>query len=172
MVSPHLVSPMIDIGVMPMQSSPNHIPVVEGDLSHVPIITHPIQPRVEEVVVPVQSLVNTILLLKGDSYFNHVVTISDTAPYEQVIFLFSLNTLPLSLGEVPFDWDGLVGYSMPLPMSFQVRYIIRYITEMVTSTRNLSSSTWTTLVFPNLVLAIRKILTFHRILAWEPRPPP
>ena len=76
------------------------------------------------MVTPVQSLVNPTLLLEGDASFNHVISISDTTPFEQERVLLSLSTLPPSPGEVPFDWDGLVGYPMPPPMSFQVRDII------------------------------------------------
>jgi hypothetical protein len=65
-----------------------------------------------------------------------------------------------------------VGYPMPPPMSFQVRDIIRYIMETVTSASTLSSSNWRALDFPKLVLAICKILTFHIIPARDPWPPP
>jgi hypothetical protein len=123
-VSPHLVSPSIDMAIMLMQSYLDHALVVEGDVSRVPVIMHPIQPRVEEVVVPMQPLVNPTLLLEGDASFNHVVSISNTAHSEQERVLLFLCTPPPSPGEVPFDWDGLVGYPMPLPMSFQVRDII------------------------------------------------
>jgi hypothetical protein len=136
------------------------------------VVTHPIQPMVEEVVVPVQFLVNPTLPLEGDVSFNHVVSISGTAPSEKERILLSLSTLPSSPGEAPFDWDGLVGYPMPPPMSFQVRYIIRYITEKVTFTRTLSSLTWRDLGFPKLVSAIPKMLTFHRSPTREPWPPP
>jgi hypothetical protein len=71
-----------------------------------------------------QSLVNPTLLLEGDASFNHVISISSTTPSEQERVLLSPSTLPPSPGEVPFDWDGLVGYPMPPPMSFQVRDII------------------------------------------------
>jgi hypothetical protein len=81
-VSPYLVSPLIDMAVMLKESYPDHTLVVEVDVSPVPIITHPIQPRVEEVVAPVKPLVNPTLLLKGDAYFHHVVSIFDTAPSE------------------------------------------------------------------------------------------
>jgi hypothetical protein len=88
------------------------------------VVMHPIQPMVEEVVIPMQSLVNPTLLLEGDASFNHVISISSTAPSEQERVLLSPSTLPPSLGEVPFDWDGLVGYPIPPPMPFQVRDII------------------------------------------------
>jgi hypothetical protein len=124
MVSPHPISPLIDMEVMSLQSSSDPTPIVEGDVSDVPVITHPIQPEVEEVVVPVQSLVNPTLLFKGDASFNNVVNIFDTAPSEQERVLLSLSTLHSSPGESPFDWDGIVGYPMPPPMSFHVRDII------------------------------------------------
>jgi hypothetical protein len=43
-VSPHPVSPLIDMTVMPLQSSPDHTPIVEGDVSPIPVIMHPLQP--------------------------------------------------------------------------------------------------------------------------------
>jgi hypothetical protein len=52
---------------MPMQSSPDHTPIFEGDASPGLVVTHPIQPTVEEVVVPMQSLVNPTLLFEGDA---------------------------------------------------------------------------------------------------------
>jgi hypothetical protein len=69
-------------------------------------------------------LVNPTLPLEGDASFTHVISISSTAPSEQERILLSPSTLPSSPGEVPFDWDGIVGYPMPPPMSFQVRDII------------------------------------------------
>jgi hypothetical protein len=123
-VSPHHVSLLIDMTLMSLQSYLDHTPVVEGDVSSIPVIMHPLQPKVEEVVVPVQSLVNPTPFLEGDASSNHVFIIPDNAPFEHKRVLLSLSTLPLSLEEVPFDWDGLVGYPMPHPMSFPIRDII------------------------------------------------
>jgi hypothetical protein len=44
LVSPHSVSPLIDMIVMPMQSSPDHTPISRGDVSPGLVVTHPIQP--------------------------------------------------------------------------------------------------------------------------------
>jgi hypothetical protein len=52
-VSPHLVPPLIDTVVTSLQSSPDLIPIVEGDVSPIPIDVHPLQPRIEEVIIPV-----------------------------------------------------------------------------------------------------------------------
>jgi hypothetical protein len=123
-VSPHPISPLIDTEVMSMPSSLDLTSVVKDDVSPIPIIMHPIQPRVEEVVVPVQSLVNPTLLVGCDTSFNHVVIIHNTAPSEQERVLLSPSSLSASPGDIPFDWDGLVGYPMPPPMSFLVRDII------------------------------------------------
>jgi hypothetical protein len=171
-VSPHPIYPLIDIDVMPLQYSLDYTLIVKGDVSPVPIIMHPFQPRVEEVVIPVQSLVDPTLLLEGDASFNHVVIIFYSTPSEKERVLLSSSTLPPSDGDIPFDWDGLVGYPIPSPMSFQVRDIIQYIMEMITSTITLSSSNWRALGFTKLVSVIRKILTFHRSSTWEPWPPP
>jgi hypothetical protein len=170
-VSPHLVSPLIDTTVMSIQSSPDHTSIVEGDVSPVPIITHHIQPEVEEVVVPVQPLVNPTLLLEGDASFIHVIGIYDTTHSEQERVLLPLSALSPIPGEVPFDWDGLVGYLMASPMSFQVRDIIRYIMKTVTSASTLSSSTWRAFGFPKIVSDIHKILTFHKSPSQDPWPP-
>jgi hypothetical protein len=85
--------------------------------------------------------------------------------------LLFLSSLPPSLHEVPFDWDGLVGYPMPPPMSFPGRDIILYITKTITSVSTLSSSTWRALGLPELVSVLRKILTFHIRSVREPWPP-
>jgi hypothetical protein len=122
-VSPHLVPP-IDMTVMPLQSSLDHTPIFEGDVSPIPVILHPLQPRIEEVVVPVQSLVNPTLFAEGDASFNHVINIPDLAPFERERDLLSLSPLPPGFEEITFDWNGLVGYPMPLPMYFPIRDII------------------------------------------------
>jgi hypothetical protein len=109
--------------------------------------------------------------MEDDASFNHIISILDPAPSEREIFFLSLSTLSLSPEEVPFNWDGFVGYLMPHPMSFPIRDIIRYITETITSVSSLSSSTWRDLGFPKIMSAIHKMLTFHRSLAWEPWPP-
>jgi hypothetical protein len=124
MASPHLVSPLIDMTSMPLQSCSDHTPVVESDVSPIPVIMHPLQHKIEEVVLPVQSLFNPNLLLEGDVSFNHVVSIPDKAPSEHKRIFLSLSTLPPSPEEDSFYLDGLVGYLMPLPMSFPIRDII------------------------------------------------
>jgi len=171
-VYPHLVPSLIEIAVISMPYSLDHTPILEGDVFPIPIIMHHLQPRIEEVLVPVQYLVNHICLVEGDASFKHIVCIPDPTPFEQERLLLSLISLPPSIEEIPFDWDGLVGYPITHPMSFPVRDIIRYITETISFTITLSSSTWRDLGFPKLMSAIRKILTFHRSPAREPWPPP
>jgi hypothetical protein len=124
MVSPHPVSPLIDTEVMLLQSSHDHTPIFDGDVSPIPIIMHLLQPRIEEVVVLVQFLVNPTLLMEGDASSNHVVNIPDNSPYKHERVLLSPSTLPLNPKEFPFDWDGLMGYPMPPPMSFLLRDFI------------------------------------------------
>jgi hypothetical protein len=155
-----------------MQSLIETTPSFGGDASLNLVVSHHIQPMVEEVVMLMQFSVDLTFLILVLYLLYHVISISSIVHFEQEIFLLSLSALHPSPREVPFDWDGLVGYPMPPPMSFQVRDIIRYIMETITSTRTLSSLTWRALGFPKLMLAIRKILTFHRSSAWEPWPPP
>jgi hypothetical protein len=137
LVSKHFVSPLNDMKIMSMQSSPDPTPV-----------------------------------LRSETSFDHVINISSPTPSEQERDLLSSSNLPPSLGEVPFDWDGLVRYQIHPPMPFQVRDVLRYIVEKVTSASTLSSSTWKALGFPKLVSAICKLLTFHRNPAREPWHPP
>jgi hypothetical protein len=47
LVSQHSISPLIDMVVMSMQSSPDHSPIFEGDASPGLVVMHPIQPMVE-----------------------------------------------------------------------------------------------------------------------------
>jgi hypothetical protein len=61
---------------------------------------------------------------------------------------------------------------MPPPMSFPRRDIIRYNTKTITFVKNLTSLNWRALGLPKLMSVLHKILTFHRILVWEPWPPP
>jgi hypothetical protein len=129
-------------------------------------------PIQKEVVVPMQFLVDPTLLVLVLYLLCHVLSISITSPSEQERFLLFSSSLPPSLDEVPFDWDGLVGYPMPLPMYFPGRDIIRYNTEMITSISTFPSSTWRALGLPKLGSVLRKIPTFHRRSAREPWPPP
>jgi len=98
LVSPHFVSPLIDMTVMLMQSYPEHTPIVKGYVSPSPIDMHPIQLGVEEVVTPVKYMVNPTLLLECDASFNHFVIISGIVPSEQdrvLLFLQVLENFPL-----------------------------------------------------------------------------
>ena len=126
----------------------------------------------KEAVVPMQFLVNPTLLVLVLYLLCHVLNISITSPSEQDRFLFFPSSLPPSIDEVPFVWDGFVGYPMPPPMSFLGRYIIQYNTETITSVSTFPSLTWISLGLPKLGLVLRKIPTFHRKSAREPWPPP
>jgi hypothetical protein len=138
----HLIQPM----VMRIQSSTDNTPVFGGDTPLGLVASHYIQPMVEEVVASMQSSVNPTLLLETKKskgavtpmeflvnlillvlvlyLLCHVLSISSTSPSKQERVLLFPSSLPPSLDEVPFDWDGLVGYPMPLPMSFPGRDII------------------------------------------------
>jgi hypothetical protein len=167
LVVSHPAQPM----VVSMQSSTNTTPIFRSDVSLDLFSSHPIQPMVEEVVAPMQFYVDPIFLVLVLYLLYYVIRIYDIAPSKQERVLLSPSTLPSSLGKVPFDWDGLVGYSIHLPMSFQVRDIIRYIMETITYPSTLSSSTLRALGFPKLVSAICNILIFHKNPAREPWPP-
>jgi hypothetical protein len=101
---------------------------------------------VEEVVVSMQYSIDPTFLLESDKYKEaimqmqflvdpailvmvlyllcHVLRIYSTSPSKQERVLLFLSSLPPSLDKVPLDWDSLVGYPMPPPMSFLGRYII------------------------------------------------
>jgi hypothetical protein len=125
----------------------------------------------KEVVAPMQFLVDPSLLVLVLYLLCHVLSISITSPSKQERVLIFPISLPPSLDGVPFDWDGLVGYPIPSHMSFLGRDIILYITEMITSIRNLSS-TWRALGLPKHVSVLHNTLTFQKRSAWEPWPPP
>jgi hypothetical protein len=78
----------------------------------------------KEAAALMQFLVNPALLVLVLYLLSHVLSSSITSPSEQEIFLLFLSSLPPSLDEFPFDWDDLVGYPMPPPMSFLGRDII------------------------------------------------
>jgi hypothetical protein len=142
LVVSHLVQPM----VVSMQSLTDNTLVFGGDAPLDFVFLHPFQPMVEELVVLMHSLVDPTLLLESDKtqgavvpmqflvdpallvlvlyLLCHVLIIYSTSPYKQERVLLIPSSLPPSLNEVPFDWDGLVGYPMPLPMSFPGRDII------------------------------------------------
>jgi hypothetical protein len=177
-----------------MQSSTEKTLVFWGDIPLDLFVSHPIQPMIEEVVVsmqysidptlhlesdkskevvvPMQFLVDPALLVLVLYLLFHVLRKSITSPSEQERVLLFPSSLPPSIDKVPFDWDGLVGYPIPPPMSFLGRYIIRYNMEMITSIRIFPSSTWRDLGLPELVSVLCKTPTFHRRSAREPWPPP
>jgi hypothetical protein len=176
----HLSQPMIVL----MQSSTDNTPIISGDAPLDLVVSHPIQPMVEEVVISMQYLIEPTLLLQSDKskevvvpmqflvnptllvlvlyLLCHVLSISSISPSEQERVLLFLISLRPSPNEVPFDWDGLVGHPMPLPMYFPRRDIIRYNTKMIKSIRTFPSSTWRDLALPKIVSILLKIPTFHR----------
>jgi hypothetical protein len=189
-----VVSHPVQPAVVSMQSSTDTTPIFGGDASLDLVVSHPIQPMVEEVVMLMQSLVdptlllesdkpkevtlsmqssvNPTLLLEGDASFDHVLSISSSVPSSLGSIPLSSSMLPPSPRVVSFDWNDLVEPRLPSSTPFQIRGILRYIVDKVTSASILSSSTWKALGFPKLVSALRKLLTFHRSPAWEPWPPP
>jgi hypothetical protein len=190
LVVSHIVQPTN----MLMQYSIENTLVFLGDAPLDLVILHPIQPMVDEVVIlmqysidptllsesekskeevmPMQFLVDPTLLVLVLYLLCHVLSISINSPSELERVLLFLSSLPPSLDEVPFDWDGLVGYLMPSPIYFPKRDVIRYKTGTITSVITFPSSTWRSLGLPKLGLVLRKIPTFHRRSAWEPWPPP
>jgi hypothetical protein len=70
-----------------------------------------------------------------------------------------------------FDWNDLVETQIPSSTTFQIRGILGYIVDKVTSASILSSSTLKYLDFPKLVSAICELLDFDENLAWKPSPP-
>jgi hypothetical protein len=100
-VSSHLV-PQIDRTVKPLQSSLDLTPIVEGDVSHIPVTMHPLQPRIEEVVVLVQYLVNPTLLVESGASFNHVINIHGPSPSERERVFLSPSPLPPGFEEITF----------------------------------------------------------------------
>jgi hypothetical protein len=119
---------MVEEVVVSMQYSIDPTLVLESDMS-------------KEAVAPMQFLVDPNLVVLILHLLCHVLSISITSPSKQERVLLFLSSLPPSLDEVPFDWDGIVGYPMPLPMSFPGRDIIRHNTETITSISTLYSST-------------------------------
>jgi hypothetical protein len=102
-VSPHLISLLIDVTVILLQSSSDHTLVIEGSAPPIPVITHPIQPIIKELVIPMQSLVNPTLLVESDDSVNHVINIPDLAPFEGERVLLSSSPLPPSFEETTFN---------------------------------------------------------------------
>jgi hypothetical protein len=119
-----------------------------------------------------QSSVNPTLILEGDASFDHVLSISILVPSEQEIIPLSSSILPPSPRVVSFYWNDLVEPQIPSSTPFQIRIILRYIVDKVTSTSILSSPTWKDLGFPKLVSDICEFLTLDISPAWDPWPPP
>jgi hypothetical protein len=122
----------------------------------------------KEVTLPMQYLVNPTPLLGGDASFDHVLNIYDSIPSEQGIIPLSLIMLPPSPRVVSFDWNDLVEPQLPSSTPFQIRGILRYIVDKVTSASILSSSNWKSLGFPKLESTIHEFLNFDRSPAREP----
>jgi hypothetical protein len=72
---------------------------------------------------------------------------------------------------VSFDWNDLVEPQIPSSTPLQIRGILQYIIDKVTSAIILSSLNWKSLVFPKIVLAICELLNFDRSIVQEPWPP-
>jgi hypothetical protein len=190
LVVSHPIQPM----VMSMQSSIDTTLIFGGDASLDLVVSHPIQPMVGdvdvlmqsstnttlllesdkpmEVTFPMQSSVNPTLLLKGDVSFDHVLRISSSVPASLGRIPLSSSMIPPSPRVVSFDWNDIIEPRIPSSTPFQIRDILRYIVDKVTSASILSSSTWKYLGFPKLVSALCKLLTFHINPAWELWPPP
>jgi hypothetical protein len=121
-VSPHSVSPFINMVVILLQSSPDLTPVVRVMCPLSLLLAHPLQPIVKEVVLPVQSLVNPTLLVEVDASFNHVFSIIDPAPFELEIF-FSPRVLSLQvLRRFPSIGTVLWGIQCPSYVFFYKRH--------------------------------------------------
>jgi hypothetical protein len=73
---------------------------------------------------------------------------------------------------VSFDWNDLVEPQIPFSTPFQIRGILRYIVDKVTSASILSSSTWKALGFPKMVSTIYEWMNFNISATQEPWPPP
>lgn len=127
---------------------------------------------VDTTVMPMQYSTDATYVLRSGASFDYVINIYSPINSKQESVPLSSSTLPPSPRGVSFDWDGLLGYQISSSTPFQIRGVLRYIIEKVTSASILSSSTWKYLGFPKLVLAVRKFPTFHRSPPWEPQPPP
>jgi hypothetical protein len=114
----------------------------------------------KEVTLSMQSLVNPTLLLEGDVSFDHVLSISIPVPSEQGRIPLSLSMLPPSPRVVSFDLNDIVEPHLPSSTPFQIREILRYIVDKVTSASILSSLTWKDFGFPKILSTIRELLTF------------
>jgi hypothetical protein len=123
---------------------------------------------VDRAVMPMQSSSDTTPILRSGASFDHVINISSHVPSEQETVPLSSSTLPPSPREVAFDWDCLVGYQIPSSTPFQIRRVLRYIIEKVTSAIILSSSTWKDLGFPKILSVVHKLLTFRISTTWDP----
>jgi hypothetical protein len=115
-----------------------------------------------------QYSVNLALLLGGDASFDHVLSIYSSAPSAQGSIPPFPSTLHPSPRMVSFDWNDLVEPQIPSSTPFQIRGILLYIVEKVTSASILSSLTCKALGFPKIVSDVSELLTFHISPAWEP----
>jgi hypothetical protein len=70
-----------------------------------------------------------------------------------------------------FDWNDLVEPQLPSCTPFQIRGILRYIVDKLTSAIIFSSSTWKALGFPKIVSTIFEMLTFDGSPVQELWPP-
>jgi hypothetical protein len=85
---------------------------------------HYVSPLNDTTIMLMQSSPDPTLVLRSETSFDHVINISSQVPFEQERDLLSPSTLPPSLGEVSFKWDGLVWYQIPSPMPFQIRGVL------------------------------------------------
>jgi hypothetical protein len=125
LVFSHHIQPMIEEEVMLMQYSNDPTLLLDSD-------------KPKEVTSPMKSSINPTLLLEVDASFDHVLIISSSVPSSLGSTLVSLSMLPPIPRVVAFDWNDLVEPQLPSSTPFQIRGILRYIVDKVTSTSILS----------------------------------
>jgi hypothetical protein len=81
-------------------------------------------PLIDTTVMLMHSSPYPTHVVRSETSFDHVINIYSPASSEQERVLLSPSTLPPSFGEVPFDWDGILGYQIISPTPFQIRGVL------------------------------------------------
>jgi hypothetical protein len=125
---------------------------------------------VEEVVTLMKFSIDPTLLVLFLYLLYHVLIIPSSSALGGIPL--SPSTFPPSPRVVSFDWNDIVETQLPSSTPFQIRDILQYIVDKVTSASNLSSSTWKALGFLKILSVIYELLNFDRSPTREPWPPP
>jgi hypothetical protein len=142
-VSSQSIQPLVEKVVIPMQSSVDPTPLLEGEVPLDLVVSHPIQPLVEKVVMLMQSSTDPTSLLGGEVPLDHVVSQPIQPLVVKVVMPMqsSADPTPLLGDELPLD------HVVPQPIDPLVMKVVMPMQSSYDPTLLLGSDVSTDYVF-------------------------